>query len=80
MKILSVPHVESILNTIYTDYSIAYVGRNFSNAFLRWNSLFCNEITTAISSRSTSFVGSSCKLDIEYALDVTGVLMATILR
>ncbi len=80
MKILSVPHVESILNTIYTDYSIAYVGRNFSNAFLRWNSLFCNEITTAISSRSTSFVGSSCNLDIEYALDVTGVLMATILR
>lgn len=60
MKILSVPHVESKLNTIYTDYSIAYVGKNFSNAFLRWNELFCKEVSNAISSRSTSFIGSTC--------------------
>lgn len=80
MKILSVPHVERILNTIYTDYSIAYVGRYFSNAFLRWNELFCEEVTKAISSRLTSFIGRSCNLDIDYSIDATGVLMATILR
>ncbi|MBO7419253.1 MAG: hypothetical protein J6U14_10030 [Bacteroidaceae bacterium] len=66
MIILSDPKVEDFLNHIYTDYSIAYVGREFSDAFKKWNYAFCLDVTTAIKSYSTSYTGRTCTLEIEF--------------
>lgn len=73
MKILCDPSVDNILDLIYTDYSIAYVGRNFSNAFTDWNYKFCNDISNAINTLSKRFVGTTCVLDMDFGYDSMGV-------
>ena len=66
MFILCVPSVEAALSQIYTDYSIAYVGRNFSESFIGWNYDFCKDVTNAITSTSTRYIGSTCTLDLVF--------------
>ncbi len=78
MKILCAPSVEYILNIIYTDYSIAFVGRNFSDAFYKWNYEFCKDITDAIYSFSTRYIGRTCDIDLDVVYDANNVLTALI--
>ena len=64
--IVCTPIVERDLNLIYSDYSIAYVGKRFSNAFKRWNFDFCSDVTYAIKTLSRRYTGKTCNLVMEF--------------
>ena len=76
MMILCVPKVNTLLNLIYTDYSIAYVGKLFSSSFKKWNYLFCNDITNAIKLFSERYAGVTCSLELDFKRsDIYGIIV-----
>ena len=79
ITILGTPKVEDDLDNIYTDYSIAYVGKHFSKAFTKWNYDFCSDVITAIKTHSIRYTGTTCRLVLRYTLSPMGRIV-TIIR
>lgn len=79
MIILSSHDVDRQLDSIYTDYSIAFVGNTFSKSFLRWNKAFCDDVTKALNNLLSVYVGSVCTLQIRY-FHIPNNIIAVIVR
>ena len=78
--ILCASKVESDLDLIYTNYSIAYVGNHFSKAFTKWNYDFCSDVSNAINTLSTSYIGHTCLLELDFGLGLHGGLIVVIVK
>ena len=56
--ILCTHSVEESVGLVFTNYDIAYVGKQFSQSFLKWIDIFSHDILNAYSTRTKRYIGS----------------------
>ncbi len=75
MRISTTHKTEDYIGKIYTNYNLAYNGKNFSESFKKFNYLFITDINNAICTFSRRYRGVTCILEINYVeIPIVGVV------